>query len=73
LVSNVKIYKIEIGKNEFLTLPKGWFHWIYTEPNTVAVSFEIHNFIGDNFDPIYNSFSSSLPYKSLITKKNNKK
>lgn len=71
LVSNVKIYKIEVNKNEFLTLPKEWFHWIFTEPNTVAVSFEIHNFIGDNSDSVYNSFSTSIPYKSSITKKIN--
>jgi len=65
LAKNNQIFKVELNKNEFLTIPLGWFHWIYTEPNTIAVSYEIANV---NFKVLennhfYNSFKFSNPYK----------
>ena len=66
LASNCKIYTVVLNKNEYLTIPKFWFHWVYTDPHTVSVSYDIPyvNFIIQPDNHFYDSFNFSRPYKS---------
>jgi len=64
LAKNEEIFKVELNKNDFLTIPEGWFHWVYTDPNTVSISYQIPYIDFKDFDnPFYNSFKFSNPYK----------
>jgi len=67
LAIHSKIYKVELNKNEYLTIPKYWFHWVYTDPYTVALSYEIPyvNFILHPDNYFYDSFKTSYPYKGI--------
>jgi len=72
LANNEKIYTIELNKNEYLLIPRFWFHWVYTEPNTVSVSYNIpfinYNLLEENI--FYKSFKYSSPYKGISNKSN---
>ena len=41
LSNKCKFLYIELCKNEYLFIPKGWYHWIESEPNTIAFSYSI--------------------------------
>ena len=65
LANNCEIYKVVLNKNEYLTIPKFWFHWVYTDPFSVSISYDIPhvNFILEENNHFYNSFKFSNPYK----------
>lgn len=66
LAEKEKIFKVELNKNEYLVIPKYWFHWVYTEPNTIAVSYEIPSVKFKEFDNnFYKSIYISNPYKGV--------
>ena len=72
LAKNCQIHKIELYKNQYLFMPKNWFHWIYTEPNTLSVHYKIYNinFI-DNNNNFYNSLKYSKPFFKAFNSKYN--
>jgi len=84
LALKAKFYKIELNENEFLFIPNGWFHWVYTEPYTISLSYGIFK-INENSDHIFqNKLKLNKPYKgkgyniginyqSFINKFNNNK
>ena len=41
LSNKCKFLYIELCKNEYLFIPEGWYHWIESEPNTIAFSYSI--------------------------------
>ena len=71
LAKNCKEYKIELSNNEYLVVPKHWFYWIFTEPNTLSVGYQINhiNFIETTND-FYNSFTNSIPFVKSINRVN---
>ena len=71
LAKKCKEYKIELSKNEYLVIPKYWCYWIFTEPNTLSINYQINNieFIETTND-FYNSFKNSLPFVKLINRVN---
>jgi hypothetical protein len=63
LAKSENIYKVELNKNEFLIIPKFWFHWVYTEPSTLSVNYEIA-FV--NFKEYNNLFYTSIYYNKPL-------
>ena len=37
-----KFLEINLKKNDYLYIPKGWTHWIFTKENTVAFSYDLY-------------------------------
>jgi hypothetical protein len=72
LAKNCEIYKIELYKNQYLFMPENWFHWIFTEPNTLSVHYKINNinFINNN-NNFYKSLKYSEPFFNLFNSKSN--
>jgi hypothetical protein len=65
LAKNAKIYKVELNKNEYITIPKSWFHWVFSEPNTLAISYEIsYIHLATTSNVFYHSFKFNKPYKN---------
>lgn len=69
LVQKSYMYKIEISNNQYISIPKYWFHWIITEPNTLSVNYKIDymNF-SDTDNDFYKSFTQSKPFIKKIIK-----
>lgn len=66
LAKSEKIYKVELNKNEYLIIPKFWFHWVYTEPSTISINYEIAFVNFKEYDNnFYNSIYSSNPCKGV--------
>ena len=65
--NNTKIYKVELNKNEYIIIPKFWFHWVYTDPKTISISYEIPtvDFISHQNNHFNDSINSSSPYKGI--------
>lgn len=72
LANDEKIYTIELNKNEYLIIPRFWSHWVYTEPNTVSVSYNIPyiNCCLLEENNFYKSFKYSSPFKGISNKSN---
>jgi hypothetical protein len=72
LVKNCEIHKIELCENQYLFIPENWFHWVFTEPNTLSVHYEINNinFIDDN-NNFYKSIKYSEPFLNEFNSKYN--
>ena len=69
LSKNVDIIKIVLEKDEYIIIPPFWFHWVYTDPETIAISYEIFSLSGeDKF--LYNSFYNNIPIKCNGNKTN---
>lgn len=69
LAKNCVMHKVELYSGQYITIPSLWFHWVITEPNTLAISYRISLISFDNDDDIYTSFSQSIPL--VKTTKNN--
>lgn len=65
LAKKCNIYEIELKKNEYLLIPKRWFHWVYTEPNSIALSIEIDNISGDKNNFLIDNIINNKPYKAI--------
>jgi hypothetical protein len=67
LVKKSKLYKIELTKDEIITIPSSWYHWIYTEPNTLSISYQIKKIsFKDTNNDFYKSFINSNPFKRKL-------
>lgn len=64
---NCKIYKVELQKNQYIFIPKNWFHWVFTEPNTLSIHYDIHkiNFVNGNNDFFHNLKKNTPFYKTF--------
>jgi len=69
LAKECKEFKIELKKNQYIVIPKYWYHWIITESRTLSVSYQI---IDIEFNELNNDFNksiiNSLPFVKLIEK-----
>jgi Cupin-like domain/JmjC domain, hydroxylase len=63
-------YTYEVNSGEFIIIPSGWHHWIFTEPNTLAISYTIRkmNFV-DLSNVFYKSMKESVPYVGKMDNK----
>jgi hypothetical protein len=43
LAKNYKYVEIILEPGDYLLIPKGWSHWIFSEPGTIAISYSINN------------------------------
>ncbi len=56
-----------VKTGEFIIIPSGWHHWIFTEPNTLAISYTIHSInIIDLSNVFYENIENSTPYVGKI-------
>lgn len=67
LAKNCKMYTIQLTTNQYIFIPKFWHHWIYTEPNTLSIHYDIKyiNFIDKNNDFI-TSLINNIPFYKLV-------
>jgi hypothetical protein len=63
LAEKCVMHKIELTKGQYLFMPKNWFHWIFTEPESLSIHYKINNikFIDKNND-FYNSLKNNIPF-----------
>lgn len=40
---NIQFLEYNLNKGDYLLMPPNWTHWVFTDPNTVALSFDIKN------------------------------
>ncbi len=63
LVKNCTMHKVELTKGQYLFMPKNWFHWIFTEPESLSVHHKINNINFANTDnDFYNSLKNNIPF-----------
>ena len=67
LAKKCKFIKVELNANQYLHIPAHWNHWVYTEPNTVAISFDIMDIQGEHD---YNSETQHKIIQRIPYKKN---
>jgi len=64
LTKDVDIIKIVLEKDEYLIMHPSWFHCVYTDPETIAVSYKIYDAEGKDKDSVlYNSLINNIPIK----------
>jgi hypothetical protein len=57
-----KFIELDLEKNDCLFIPKGWFHWIITEPRTISVNYEIYEIESKYDNILYNNSIKNIPY-----------
>lgn len=64
LSKNEKMFKVELNKNDYLIIPRFWFHWVFTDPNTISINYEITyiDFTSQK-NQFCDSFEFNNPYK----------
>jgi hypothetical protein len=62
-----KFIELELEKNDCLFIPRGWFHWIITEPRTISVNYEIYKIESKYENTLYNNLKKNIPYTSKRT------
>lgn len=60
----VNFIELTLNKNEYLLIPEGWFHWVYTEPKTIAISFEIRRINGNKNNILFENIIKNKPFKN---------
>jgi hypothetical protein len=64
LANDINIIKIVLEKDEFVIMPPRWFHWVYTEPETIAISYEVIDCkIKDKNNIFYQTLLKNIPSK----------
>ena len=63
LTSKCKFIKLEIGTGDFLYIPRGWFHWVETEPKTIAINNEIKHIKSLEDNLLERIIKRGLPHK----------
>jgi hypothetical protein len=54
--------ELNLKAGQYLLIPKFWHHWVYTEPNTVALSFQLRNMGGDESHFLFNKVINNRPF-----------
>ena len=62
-----KFIELELERNDCLFIPRGWFHWIITEPRTISVNYEIYKIESKYENTLYNNIKKNIPYTSKRT------
>ena len=62
-----KFIELELERNDCLFIPRGWFHWIITEPRTISVNYEIYKIESKHENTLYNNLKKNIPYTSKRT------
>jgi hypothetical protein len=72
LAKDCKEYTYEVNSGEYIVIPYGWHHWVFTEANTVAISYTIKsiNFIDDT-NELYKNLINNNPYVGKIENRYN--
>ena len=60
----VKFIELTLNKNEYVLIPKNWFHWVYTEPKTVAISFELRRLEGNKNNILFEHIVKNKYFKN---------
>jgi hypothetical protein len=63
LASKAKFYKVELNENQFVFIPSQWFHWVYTEPYTISLSYGIRKINNDSKHIFQEKLKEGKPYK----------
>jgi len=66
LARDCKIIKVELKENQYLYIPPKWNHWVFTEPETIALSFDILNIYSNengNNNEIFKMVKEEKPFK----------
>ena len=65
LARKCKFIKIELHENQYLFIPTHWNHWVFSEPKTIALSFDINNIEGsyDQTSDIQHKIIQRIPFK----------
>jgi len=63
LAQKCKFIKAVINENQYLYIPNRWFHLVLTDPNTVAISFDILEIDGNKENYFYNYYKNRIPFK----------
>ena len=54
---------IVVNEGEYLIIPYGWHHWVFTDPKTLSISYTITNIEFNNIDNVfYDSLVNNIPY-----------
>lgn len=62
LSKDVEFHEYIIGPNEYLFIPTGWFHWIFSEPYTFAITHVLPKNMEEKSDSFYRKMSKNLPF-----------
>lgn len=65
LAKKARYIKIVLKKNEFCFIPRSWYHWIITEPKTIAVSYSIDKFEGNELNSFYEHENKNIPFNGI--------
>lgn len=66
LAKKCKFLEIELTDNQYLYIPKGWFHLVKTEPNTININYTFNiNNISNYDNNLINNFIKKIPYKNI--------
>lgn len=63
LIKNCKFIKVELKEDDFLFIPRGWFHWVETEPKTIAINNEIKHIKSLEDNLLERIIKRGLPHK----------
>jgi hypothetical protein len=61
-------YSYDLYSGDFIIIPKGWLHWVFTDKNTLAVSYSLEYFNGSPVHtmPYIGNIKSNITYSSFI-------
>lgn len=65
LSKKYKTLKIELIAGQYLFIPKYWTHWVFTESNSIALSYHINKMdinYNDNENKLFNSIMQEKPF-----------
>lgn len=69
LIKRVKFVEVILRKNDYLLIPKGCFHWVLTEKDTVALTYNLDNFESENDkNPLVRSIKNGILFKNRNTR-----
>ena len=72
LAKNCKMYTVELTKDQYIFIPSLWYHWIFTEPNTLSVHYEIPLIdFGDSNNVFLTSLENNMPFYKSVDNSNN--
>ena len=70
---SVSFMEFELTENQYIYIPKLWYHWIYTDPNTISLHYNFSNNLSMNdchqnndlCDLFYQDLQSNLPFTGV--------
>lgn len=63
LSKRCKMYEVTIRKNDYLLIPKGWFHWVFSEKDTLALTYSIMEIKSNTIEnSLIRCIKDNIPY-----------